>query len=447
MRRVFLFFIAIWLWGASGASGQQRLSIIEDDEIRVFLETLGEPLFAGLGRGEEDRIQYVLLGDNTFNAFVIDERHIFLNMGTLSLVPTAGALSAVLAHEMGHIAGHHTVWGGQHARSLSTKSGLGLLLGITLGVLVSPDIFVLSTIVPSVSLSQYAVFSQAQEAKADQYGVMLLFRVGYSPKDMLVVSDVLRNMEMGLPVAYWRSHPTGEWRYKRVKSAVRQFGVPKVSHFPKGIEETFKRLQGKVIGYQSAPKEVYRRFSGQKTLKAQYALTIAYYRDHQHKKALEIINGLLVRYPKDPWFLETKAQIFESIGQFDKAVVVYQKALEAAGKSAKVLKIEAARTLLASKDSHRWEKARVLAKEAAYTDKTGAAWGILIRVYAHQKKPIKLALSRAEKALNEGNIPYATYQSGLVKKKAKVNSREWVRADDILSMLATLKPMVAKGAK
>ena len=47
------------------------------------------------------------INDRTFNAFVMDGRHIFINAGALFDAKTPNEVIGVLAHETGHLAGGH----------------------------------------------------------------------------------------------------------------------------------------------------------------------------------------------------------------------------------------------------------------------------------------------------------------------------------------------------
>ena len=87
-------------------SAGQSLSFIRDTEIENLLNDYARPIFraAGLGTG---RVQMRIIKHESFNAFVLDGRNVFMHTGTLQQSETPNQVIGVIAHEAGHIAGGH----------------------------------------------------------------------------------------------------------------------------------------------------------------------------------------------------------------------------------------------------------------------------------------------------------------------------------------------------
>ena len=72
----------------------------------------------------------VVLNDRSFNAFVMDGRHIFINAGALFDAKTPNEIIGVFAHETGHLAGGHLSRMREKLASAQTLSIAAMLLGV-----------------------------------------------------------------------------------------------------------------------------------------------------------------------------------------------------------------------------------------------------------------------------------------------------------------------------
>ena len=71
----------------------------------------------------------MLINERAFNAFVMDGRRIFVNVGALYDAKTPNEIIGVLAHETGHIAGGHLSRLREQLANAQTASIIALLLG------------------------------------------------------------------------------------------------------------------------------------------------------------------------------------------------------------------------------------------------------------------------------------------------------------------------------
>ena len=85
---------------------QGGIQFVRDAEIEELLREYTEPILRAAGVGGGGLTIY-LVPSKEFNAFVIDGRRIFVNVGTLLQSETPNEVIGVLAHEIGHIAGGH----------------------------------------------------------------------------------------------------------------------------------------------------------------------------------------------------------------------------------------------------------------------------------------------------------------------------------------------------
>ncbi len=114
---------------AHGQASAQGLPLIRDTEIEALLNDYSQKIFkaAGLGTG---RVTVRIINNDSFNAFVVDGRNVFMHTGTLMQSNTPNEVIGVLAHESGHIAGGHmAALRGRIAKD-QTRALLIQLLGI-----------------------------------------------------------------------------------------------------------------------------------------------------------------------------------------------------------------------------------------------------------------------------------------------------------------------------
>ena len=85
---------------------ERGLPVIRDTEIEQLLRDYATPILRAAGLAKQN-IKVVIINDQSFNAFVTDGRHIFINAGALFQAKTPNQIIGVMAHETGHIAGGH----------------------------------------------------------------------------------------------------------------------------------------------------------------------------------------------------------------------------------------------------------------------------------------------------------------------------------------------------
>jgi predicted Zn-dependent protease len=84
----------------------QRLNLIRDTEIEELLKDYSRPIFRAAGL-ESQNIDMRIVQSDSFNAFVMDGRNVFMHTETLMQSDTPNQVIGIIAHETGHIAGAH----------------------------------------------------------------------------------------------------------------------------------------------------------------------------------------------------------------------------------------------------------------------------------------------------------------------------------------------------
>ena len=114
---------------AAQSPAMAGLPIVRDSEIEQLMRDYTTPILRAAGLAQQN-INVVLINDRAFNAFVIDGRRIFINVGALLDAKTPNEIIGVLAHETGHIAGGHLSKLRDQLARAQTASIIALLLGV-----------------------------------------------------------------------------------------------------------------------------------------------------------------------------------------------------------------------------------------------------------------------------------------------------------------------------
>src|ERR1043165_9648207 len=170
----------------------KALPIIRDAEMETLMRDYPAPILKVAGLGHQN-VQVVLINSRVFNAFVMDGRRIFINVGALYDVKTPNVIIGVLAHETGHMAGGHLSRLREQLATAQTASIIALLLGVgaMVGGAKAGASSSLGEIAPAAiqgpqemirrSLLSYV---RAQEESADRAAVKFLNATGQSAKGM-----------------------------------------------------------------------------------------------------------------------------------------------------------------------------------------------------------------------------------------------------------------------
>src|SRR3974390_3358705 len=171
-------------------STTRGLPVIRDAEMEQLLRDYATPILRAAGLAKQN-VRVVVLNDRSFNAFVMDGRHIFVNAGALFDAKTPNEIIGVFAHETGHLAGGHLQRLREQLASAQTASIIALLAGIGAAVAgarsgAAGDIGAAAIMAPqSVIMRSLLSYVRTQEDQADHAGVKFLNATQQSPRGMV----------------------------------------------------------------------------------------------------------------------------------------------------------------------------------------------------------------------------------------------------------------------
>ena len=422
------------------AAAQQQIRIIRDAEIETMIRDFATPLFKAAGI--QYRPKVYIVSDRAFNAFVIEDGSIFVNYGTLIEVEDANQLKAVLAHEIGHVAGGHLSRIREQMSINATLQVLAIVLGAGASFASSaaggPRIGGLASafILASQSVGQNALmaYRRSEESAADAAALKFLERTGQSGHGLVGVLEYLKAEQSAGYSAYVRTHPDAGQRVNQVESAAR--ALPHWSN--SGSSRDDQRLamaRAKVVGFLESRATVVNSYpNSDKSLPARYARIITAYQAGAGLSAIPVMANLVSAQPSNPYFQELLGQMYVETGNPQKAVGPLSRAVQLAPDEP-LIRVLYAHALIGTKNAKNVNEAILQLKRAALEDSDSVlAYMLMSRAYAALGRNGEANLAAAEAALGRGEKGTALGLARKAQENLTQGSPEWLRADDILSL-------------
>jgi predicted Zn-dependent protease len=429
MKLKFFLFLFLVLINLSAVADFKKGTVIRDAEIEKILKNYLDPLFkiAGLNP-EEARI--IMMVDPSLNAAALPNSTLLFYTGFLMETETCDEIAGVLAHEVGHIAARHLVRTYGAMENAQHMGLLGALVGVAVGLLGSPDAglaLVLGS--SSQALHTFLHYRRSEEEAADMLAVKYLTALKWPIRGLRTFLEKLLGQELlseSLQDPYLRTHPITRDRVERIRA--REGGTPKI--MPNYFKEQHQRMVAKLKAFLWRPDKTLNSFKGASSLDI-YAKSIAYYRQADFDKALALIEVLINKEPKNPFFWEFKGQILFDAGRIRESIAPYRKAMELFPDSA-LLQAALAQSLLQSEDASLIKEAILYLQKALQKEKdNGLAWQYLAIAYGREKKMAPMALALAEYGLVKHEWDYAREQAVRAQHFSKKAEKDYRRAEEI----------------
>jgi predicted Zn-dependent protease len=231
----------------------QTTGISEPDEIAVGREIAGRVLGAAAltrdanAQGYVNRVgrwialqserpdlpwRFGVIDSPNINAFAAPGGYVLLTRGLYDILENEAQLAGVLAHEIGHIVKRHHITVMQKSAAVSagskllqSRAGSGELVRALAGN--GAEIFARS-------------LDKGAEFEADQLGVVLAARAGYSPYGLVEVLQKLgaRSSADSTLALLYKTHPHPDERLSKLGEALE----PRVADLPQGAEPDITRI-------------------------------------------------------------------------------------------------------------------------------------------------------------------------------------------------------------
>ena len=416
------------------AQDEAMPSVLRDSETELLFKDISRPLIKTAGL-DPNSAKVVLLNDPEINAFVATGQTVYIQSGLLLAADDVSQLQGVVAHELGHVAGGH---------SIRLEEGAKEATGITLATMVLGALAIaagagdaamgLMMAGQRAAMGKFLAFTRTQEASADASAVKYLHAAGVSGKGMLDFFAKLQNQEYRLAIyakdSYDRTHPLSSERIQALSQVFRTDPAWSKPADPE-LEARFERVKAKLFGFVNPKQAVIKYPESDQSIAGHYARAYAYHMGGYPDKANAEADTLLAKDPHDPFFLELKGQILLEGGKPKEAIAPLREAVQRSGKMP-LISAMLGHALVATEDPKNYAEAKTVLKEAVNRDNQDPfAWYQLGIIYDQEGDTARAALATAERSNLQNNPKMALASAQMAMKGIQPGSPDYLRAQDI----------------
>ena len=450
---------------AISPAAAQNLPLIRDTEIENLLRDYSAPIFKAAGLGAQNIAMRIIKHDS-FNAFVVDGRNVFMNTGALMQARTPNEVIGVIAHETGHITGGHmAALRGRIARD-ATKSLLLTILGIGLmvgGAAAGGDTARevagagggLAMGGSDVLMRSLLSERRAQEFAADQAGLRFLDATRQSGRGMLATFERFAEQEFWSAKdidPFVRSHPVAATRINQLRDRVEASAYADAKDAPE-LQFRHDMMRAKLDGHILPVQATLNRYPASNTsLPARYARAIARNCAGNCAQAIGEVDALIRERPDYPFFWELRGELLVKAGQAPHAIELLRRAvslLEKQKRANATMSLSQSHILLAralidaNNPGYLDEAIRILTSTLGADKPLGQGedddwmgWYQLAVAYQRKGNEAEALLATARKHFYSGNakdIREAQIYAKRAQGKFARGSRGWLIAEDIIT--------------
>lgn len=421
----------------------QAAGLIRDSEAENLIRDYSAPILNAAGLSSQN-IAIHIISDKNFNAFVVDGRNMFINMGAIMQSATPNQLIGVMAHEAGHIAGGHLARLRAHAAKAQT---LDLMLKILGGALLiaggagggqdlgkaGQGIFAGSSYQTQRSINQYR---QTEEYAADQAAFTYLQRTRQSAKGMIETFEFFASQAIGslkYSDPYVLSHPLPRQRINQLRAKAESSPYFNKKDPPE-LQLRHDMVRAKLIAFTSQAGYVFNRYPDKdQSRPARYARAIATFRSAGLKQFLPKINQLIAEDPRNPYLHELKGQFLLEAGNAREAIPSLERAIQLEPSSG-LIRIMLTQAITQQPGGGNPDQIINHLKKALVGESRSAiGYRLLAMAYGRKGNIGEASLASAHAYFYEGKLQDAKVQAKRAQNRLKKNSPQWIQANDIIT--------------
>lgn len=431
LARYMMLALSLLFAAAQPAAAQ---SILRDSETEQLFRDISKPLIQAAGL-DPASVKIVLIQDNEINAFVATGQVVYIHSGLIAATDNANQLQGVIAHELGHVAGGHSIRAYEGLGAASKISILSLILAAAAAAAGAGDA-ALGVLLAGQQAAEgsFNSFSRSQESSADLAGASYLSKAGVSGKGTLDFFKKLENQEYRLAIyskdSYDRTHPLSS---ERIDALTEIYHRDPAWNRPTDplLEARFQRIKAKLIGYIDPKRATVVYPESDQSAPAHYARAYAYHRGAYPDKANAEAEALLKTSPEDPYYLELKGQILLESGHPRDAIAPLREAVRNAPNQP-MIAVTLGHALVSTEDPKNFAEAKQVLKNAVNRDNDNPfAWYALGIAYDREGDQARASLASAERNNLEGENKLALAAAKSAMMGLIPGSSDYLRAQDI----------------
>ena len=296
--------------------------LINDPIIQEYTELLIYRL-SETSQVKDRKFTIVLIDEKSLNAFAAPGGVIGVNGGLFLNAGNEAQLVSVLGHELAHLSQRHFARNVLRGRDTNLASSLVMVSAIALAIISNnPTAFIAG---PAALQQQQLRYSRIFEREADRYGFNNLIAAGYDPAGMGQMFENMakvRKLAGDNPPEFLLTHPITSSRVSDAFNAADQI------EFTGGKKNTinFEFVKGRLkarynsLSPQSAARYFEKLYKDIPNNENKYAYISALESNGQTDQALDAMNAILNKFPKNLILNITKSEILLSGQRLDEAM-------------------------------------------------------------------------------------------------------------------------------
>lgn len=311
---------------------RQQGAILEDPELKYYLQSLGERLVA-VSPGAPFKFHYLPIKDPTINSFAMPGGYIGIQTGLIDATHNQDELAAVMAHETGHEVQRHIARQALQDKNLSKLSIASLLAGVAAGALTgNPELGIAAFGAGTgTAMQKHINYTRHDEEEADRTGIRMLAAAGFNPMAMATFFQRLARDERlsgGTDIPpILQNHPVTSERIADAEARASQYPKRK-SHSP--LNYRIMRARARVLASPNLD-DTATYFQGQnpKDPAVRYGLALTWAKQGKLDKARQVFVKLANKYPKNVHLGLELAKIEQIQGHIQTALDLFRKEQQA----------------------------------------------------------------------------------------------------------------------
>lgn len=200
-----------------GAEVESEEKLLSNQVVQDYVNKVGQKVAKVCDR-RDVKYSFKVLDSEEINAFACPGGFIYIYKGLLMQFDNEAQLSAVLAHEVGHVVARHSI------KRLQTVYGYTVVMEIALGSKMSKAARQIVDGATGLILQGYG---RENEYEADNYGLLYSKKSGYNPSGMTQVFEKFKKMEGKPPNVFEKllsSHPPAQDRINNCNKQIQKIG-------------------------------------------------------------------------------------------------------------------------------------------------------------------------------------------------------------------------------
>jgi len=363
--------------------------------------------------------------------------NMFLHTGLVTRLETVDQLKAVIAHEIGHIAGGHIARRDQALGGARGIAAVGMAAAVAAALGGSPEAgLALATGSQTAARRAALAHSRAEEATADQAGLRYMAAAGADPEAILEVLRLFRGQEALLRSsqdAYALTHPLWSERIALLEARIAE--MPAAPPPDPADAYWHGRMVAKFRGFLQSPGATLRAYpDADRSEAATLARAVAYHREPSLRRALANVDALIAARPDDPYYHELRGQFLLEAGEAAAAAAAYRRAVALAPKEPLILGGLGRALLNSDAPGAGAEAAEALRRSAAMDRANPEVLRDLALAEARLGNEGQAALATAERFALAGDFPDAMRQAERAAALLPRGSPGWTQAQDVITM-------------